>query len=590
MLCQISGEFRTPDGVLQGEAKVSFRRSAKVHGTILDAGTAVVVPDEVSLVTNSMGVGTIGLYPGRYQVSLTAKGGDTHKFMVFVPEEETLSFTQLLAQAPEVLPGDVQVDAMLGYANQAVAARVGAEAARDAAEDARDEAEVALDGVLAEASLVPRRRGPWAAATNYVFADLVQEGGSTYFCLVPHTSTVFLDDLGDVYWEVWASKGAAGAGAGDVEAANAGSEYTGVAAAFRANLGLVLGSDVQEFSQILEALAGLSPASDKAAYFTGAAAMALYTINGAGRHFLGGTTQTSFTAGTNARGQGQIAATDRLVFIQTADADPSGVTLPNTVSGENGRILTIHNRAFNPVWVYPQTGVIINLLAAGDPILLPRRSTARFEQRATTHWGATITPFEPGLPGYIQVVNEDGTGMDWVPRTGRILLADKTISNQSSVSFPEFDNSLYRYYEWELDNVKPVTDGVALAVRTSTDGGATYAAGASDYEYAVQGLSSGGLNPGTQDATASLIQLTNASVGSASTEDGVTGTLKMFSAGNGGAKTRIEFEGSFDNTSGNCNSIKSSGVRVLREDTTALRFIFSSGNAASGRIRMYGFQ
>lgn len=58
------------------------------------------------------------------------------------------------------------------------------------------------------------------------------------------------------------------------------------AAAVQATLQLVIGTNVQAFSQILAALAGLSGAANKLPYFTGATAMALADLSAFARTFL----------------------------------------------------------------------------------------------------------------------------------------------------------------------------------------------------------------------------------------------------------------------------------------------------------------
>lgn len=80
-------------------------------------------------------------------------------------------------------------------------------------------------------------QGAWLTATAYAPSDLVQESGNTYVCLVAHTSGTFSTDLAALKWELFAAKGASGAGSGDVVAANNGTEFT--ASTFAANLSLV---------------------------------------------------------------------------------------------------------------------------------------------------------------------------------------------------------------------------------------------------------------------------------------------------------------------------------------------------------------
>ena len=73
---------------------------------------------------------------------------------------------------------------------------------------------------LVAATAVPSWEGAWVTATSYVVDDLVREDGNVYICLVAHTSGTFATDLTANNWELFASKGSAGAGSGDMIAAN----------------------------------------------------------------------------------------------------------------------------------------------------------------------------------------------------------------------------------------------------------------------------------------------------------------------------------------------------------------------------------
>lgn len=62
-------------------------------------------------------------------------------------------------------------------------------------------------------------QGAWVTATAYDVNDAVENGGSSYICLVAHTSGTFATDLAASKWELLAQKGADGAGSGDMTAA-----------------------------------------------------------------------------------------------------------------------------------------------------------------------------------------------------------------------------------------------------------------------------------------------------------------------------------------------------------------------------------
>lgn len=111
--------------------------------------------------------------------------------------------------------------------------------ANTVAADAAAAAASAAAAQAAENSLL-EWQGPWVTATVYAPSDLVQESGNSYVCLIAHTSGTFATDLVAGKWEIFAAKGSPGAGTGDVLAANAGSEYVGVAGTFRNNISAML--------------------------------------------------------------------------------------------------------------------------------------------------------------------------------------------------------------------------------------------------------------------------------------------------------------------------------------------------------------
>lgn len=128
---------------------------------------------------------------------------------------------------PALGPSVAEIAAAGTHAADAVAA---AEAAEESAGKA----------LAAENSLLEWKRA-WTTATAYAPSDIVHEAGSAYICIAAHTSgATFAADKTAGKWDDFALKGAAGAGAGDVIAANKGSEYVPNAHDFRATLALAL--------------------------------------------------------------------------------------------------------------------------------------------------------------------------------------------------------------------------------------------------------------------------------------------------------------------------------------------------------------
>jgi hypothetical protein len=104
----------------------------------------------------------------------------------------------------------------------------------------------------AEAAIVAKMewQGDWLTSTAFALNDVVYEDGSSYICIVAHTSGTFATDLTAVKWELVAQSGAAGTGEGDLLAANNGSDFAN-AGTVRTNIGVAIGSDVQAYALVL---------------------------------------------------------------------------------------------------------------------------------------------------------------------------------------------------------------------------------------------------------------------------------------------------------------------------------------------------
>ena len=172
--------------------------------------------------------------------------------------------------------------------------------------------------------------------------------------------------------------------------------------------------------------------------------------------------------------------------------------------------------------------------------------------------------------------------------SGRHLLATRTASASATLDFTEFNNAVYRRYEFELENVLPATDAVGLVMRFSSNGGTSYDSGASDYAHArtQKVLGAAEDDSGGSAGQSNIVMITN--IGNAAGEQGVTGIVRVWSAPSA-VRTTARWElMTFDATAGGVNVVHGTGARLANQDTDALRFLAGSGNITSGAIRMFG--
>lgn len=97
---------------------------------------------------------------------------------------------------------------------------------------------------VTDATYVPEWEGEWTTSTSYVVNDLVRQDGNVYICLEAHTSGTFSTDLAASKWELFASKGSAGTGTGDLLSTNNLSDLTDADAALSNLGGLTKGIEI----------------------------------------------------------------------------------------------------------------------------------------------------------------------------------------------------------------------------------------------------------------------------------------------------------------------------------------------------------
>jgi len=166
-----------------------------------------------------------------------------------------------------------------------------------------------------------------------------------------------------------------------------------------------------------------------------------------------------------------------------------------------------------------------------------------------------------------------------------VFISAATISSDATIDFTGLSSS-YSAYFFILDAVTPATDGTKLYMRVSTDNGATWESGASDYSWRSIERTSG--TGGFGDTADTEMEITGQAVGSGTNED-LTGYVYCFNPSNTKYTTFLS----------DCYFLRNDGVQTFNmmggqySSTTAVdgvQFLFASGNLESGKISMYGIE
>ena len=204
-----------------------------------------------------------------------------------------------------------------------------------------------------------------------------------------------------------------------------------------------------------------------------------------------------------------------------------------------------------------------------------------------------VGPTGPASPLFIGADGLDGQDGISVPGSGSVsggaagalvLLEQHTASASATLDFTTGLSSVYDDYLIEMINLVPASANPDFYFRVSTDGGSSFAATNYYSTSVITGLAIGvsavAQNPGNQNLLGQTIDNTGSS-------GGLSGQLHLWNPRSASIRKtfthHIMYPRSAEliNFSGGC----------IWNDTTAVnafRFLFSSGNIASGIIRLYG--
>ena len=151
----------------------------------------------------------------------------------------------------------------------------------------------------------------------------------------------------------------------------------------------------------------------------------------------------------------------------------------------------------------------------------------------------------------------------------------------TAADFADFGGN-FSHVEFILDNV--CVPGSSLALRLSSDGGATFSAGASDYKWSL-GVTNSAPNIGNLGAnSAAQIALHFAQINAG---DGLSGKVEIFGC-NRAISQKVAFNTSQFRADSFFENNYGGGMRTSAAVTNGARFFAASGSMTGGFISMYG--
>lgn len=166
-----------------------------------------------------------------------------------------------------------------------------------------------------------------------------------------------------------------------------------------------------------------------------------------------------------------------------------------------------------------------------------------------------------------------------------VYLTHQDAAASANIDIALDDFTGYRNFMIVFENVRPATDGAELFLRVSTDGGTTFDAAASNYEWNYLGLAAAvGVSTGTNADTE--IQIAEA-MGNVDGE-GMSGHLWIFDPHTTTSFTNFTWHVGYFNSASNTTVLTGQGRRHAAQDTTDVRFLMDAGNITSGRFILYG--
>lgn len=176
---------------------------------------------------------------------------------------------------------------------------------------------------------------------------------------------------------------------------------------------------------------------------------------------------------------------------------------------------------------------------------------------------------------------------------GWAVLAAGTLSSVAALNHAQLGlfSATYHAYKLIIHDLLPATNAVELHLQLSTDSGATYKSGASDYSHTRNISVVSGATPSAAGSNADAEIVLTAGVGnSPGAGNEVKLEITITDPMDAGDQTCVMWALALTGSSGNWASVTGAGKYNPSGATDALRVLFSSGNISTGTYVLYGLK